>query len=104
MSAFQWNKNSLLSGSRLLFSIRKNMSKKFIRPISIVLIIISVLSSAVQPQTLNSQITSGKRYNRVVIRNAIIIDGNGTPASGPKDIVIVGDTISEIVGIDPVAV
>ena len=104
MSAFQWNKNSLLSGSRLLFSIRKNMSKKFVRPISIVLIIISVLSSAAQPQTLNAQITSGKRYNRVVIRNAIIIDGNGTPASGPKDIVIVGDTISEIVGIDPVAV
>lgn len=80
------------------------MSKTIIHPISILLIFFSVFSSSVQAQTLNSQITSGKRYNRVVIRNALVIDGNGTPASGPKDVVIVGDTISEIVGIDPVAV
>ncbi len=47
---------------------------------------------------------SGKRYSRIVIRNAVIIDGNGTPASGPKDIVIENDTITGIVGVDPVAV
>jgi cytosine/adenosine deaminase-related metal-dependent hydrolase len=33
----------------------------------------------------------------------MIVDGNGTPASGPKDIVIDGNTISEIVALDPVA-
>jgi Amidohydrolase family len=46
---------------------------------------------------------SGKRYQRLVIRNAMIVDGNGTPASGPKDIVIEGGRISEIVPFDPVA-
>lgn len=51
-----------------------------------------------------SQIDSGKRYQRIVIRNAIVIDGNGTPASGPKDIVIENDRITAIVNIDPVAV
>ena len=47
---------------------------------------------------------SGKRFKRIVVRNAIIIDGNGKPASGPKDIVIIDDKISRIVGVDPVAV
>jgi hypothetical protein len=27
-----------------------------------------------------------KRYNRLLIRNAIVVEGNGTPASGPRDI------------------
>src|SRR5215204_6358438 len=38
--------------------------------------------------------THGKRPARLVIRGAIIVDGNGTPASGPKDIVIEGNTIT----------
>lgn len=46
----------------------------------------------------------GERPARIVIRSAIVIDGNGTPASGPKDIVIENGIITEIVGIDPVAV
>jgi cytosine/adenosine deaminase-related metal-dependent hydrolase len=33
----------------------------------------------------------------------MIVDGNGTPASGPKDIVVEGNTITEIAGLDPVA-
>src|SRR5215510_12019229 len=49
-------------------------------------------------------VVSGKRYPRLVIRNAMVVDGNGTPASGPKDIVIEGNTISEVVPLDPVAV
>lgn len=79
------------------------MPKKIARLISVLSIIISVFLSAVLPQT-TSQITSGKRYNRIVVRNAIIINGNGTPASGPKDIVIENDIITEVVGVDPVAV
>ncbi|HEV8593369.1 MAG TPA: amidohydrolase family protein [Pyrinomonadaceae bacterium] len=47
---------------------------------------------------------SGKRVNRLVIRNAIIVDGNGTPASGPYDIVVAGDKIVEIAPLDAVAV
>ena len=48
-------------------------------------------------------VTSGQRYPRLVIRNAMIVDGNGTPASGPRDIVIERNTIAEIVPLDPVA-
>jgi len=60
----------------------------------------------VQPlaaQTSKQSVTSGKRYSRIVIRNATIVDGNGTPASGPKDIVIEGNKIVEVVPLDPVA-
>jgi imidazolonepropionase-like amidohydrolase len=65
----------------------------------IVMLIQSVPSAQVAPQS----VTSGKRYGRLVIRNAVVVDGNGTPASGPKDIVIEGNRIVEIVPVDPVA-
>ena len=55
-------------------------------------------------QTSNARIISGHRYPRLIIRNAIIIEGNGTPASGPKDIVIENGRITSIVALDPVAV
>ncbi len=45
----------------------------------------------------------GKRYARLAIRNAMIVDGNGTPASGPKDIIIENNMITAIVPFDPVA-
>lgn len=38
-------------------------------------------------------------YNRIVLRNAIMIDGTGAPAQGMVDIVISGDKISEIIPI-----
>lgn len=38
----------------------------------------------------------GKRYNQLVIRNVIIIDGNGTPPKGPVDIIVKGNTIQSI--------
>ena len=44
------------------------------------------------------------RVPRLAIRNATIVDGNGTPARGPADILIVGDTIAQVVWLDPVAV
>jgi imidazolonepropionase-like amidohydrolase len=59
---------------------------------------------AVWAQTSNARIASGHRYRRLIIRNAIIIEGNGTPASGPKDIVIENGRIASIVPLDPVAV
>src|SRR5687768_779985 len=75
------------------------MSKKIIRAFS-VLFLISFISQS----TAFSQITSGKRYGRLVIRNAMIVDGSGKPASGPFDIVIEDDLITQIAGLDPVAV
>jgi imidazolonepropionase-like amidohydrolase len=75
------------------------MSKKIVRAFSLLFLVSFVFQITVFPQ-----ITSGKRYGRLVIRNAMIVDGSGKPASGPFDIVVTNDTISETVGIDPVAV
>src|SRR4249919_1015890 len=80
------------------------MFNNAVRIILSVIALTALFVSIALPQAVKQQVTSGKRYNRIVIRNAIVIDGNGTPASGPKDIVIVGDKISEIVSLDPVAV
>src|SRR6185503_4210658 len=69
---------------------------------------LSILGAVLVGQTLAGPAqkqppTSGKRSPRLVIRNAMMVDGNGTPTSGPKDIVITGNTIAEIVSLDPVA-
>ncbi|MCS7026797.1 MAG: amidohydrolase family protein [Bryobacteraceae bacterium] len=38
----------------------------------------------------------GSRYNRLLIRNAMVIEGNGTPASGPRDILVEQNRIAEV--------
>jgi hypothetical protein len=48
--------------------------------------------------------THGTRAETLVIRNATIVDGAGTPAIGPADILIRGNTIERIIWLDPVAV
>jgi len=45
----------------------------------------------------------GVRPARLIIRNATVVDGNGTPAKGPYDIVMEGNTITQMVALDPVA-
>jgi cytosine/adenosine deaminase-related metal-dependent hydrolase len=62
------------------------------------------ISQSALAQTAKQAPQSGNRYQRLVIRNAMIVDGNGTPASGPKDIVIENNIITDIVALDPVAV
>ena len=47
---------------------------------------------------------SGTRAESLVIRNAMVVDGAGTPASGPADILVRANRIAEIVWLDPVAV
>jgi len=59
---------------------------------------------AAPPYQLGPQPTHGTRPKRLVIRAAIIIEGNGTPAEGPKDIVIEGNVITDIVTLDATAV
>jgi cytosine/adenosine deaminase-related metal-dependent hydrolase len=48
-------------------------------------------------------VTHGQKPARLVVRNATMVDGNGTPARGPVDIVIENGKISDIVTLDPVA-
>lgn len=69
--------------------------------VAVVVVALGVVASGAQ---VRQTVTNGKRYPRLVIRNAKVVDGNGTPASGPTDIVIEGGTIVEIVSLDPVAV
>jgi hypothetical protein len=83
------------------FSFQRPLSKSSF--VMLALMLVSFGGQPVLSQTSKQAITSGKRYQRLVIRNAMIVDGNGTPASGPKDIVIEGNLISEVVPIDPVA-
>lgn len=45
----------------------------------------------------------GERYSRLVIRNGMLISGRGTPAEGPVDIVVAGDTIVDVIPVDPVS-
>ncbi len=68
---------------------------------STVLFIAVLLTASLSAQKTNAE--HGKRAARLIIRNAIVIDGSGTPASGPKDIVIENGIIAAIVPIDPVA-
>ena len=55
--------------------------------------------------SISAQATAvhGVRSPRLAIRNATIIDGNGTPASGPADILIEGNRIASVTFLDPVA-
>ena len=59
----------------------------------------AAVSAQNQPLPVN-----GKRPARLVIRNATIVDGNGTPASGPADVVVEGNRIKDVVFLDPVAI
>jgi hypothetical protein len=39
----------------------------------------------------------GKRYSRLIVRNALVVEGNGTPAAGLRDIIIENNQIANIV-------
>jgi hypothetical protein len=54
--------------------------------------------------SFGASVENGKRYQRFIIRNATIVDGNGTPARGPVDIVIEGNKITDVVPLDLVAI
>src|SRR5215831_15575893 len=65
-----------------------------------------ILASLLAVATLTAQApqpTSGKRVRRLLIHNATVIDGNGTPASGPKDIMVENNLIADVVPLDPVS-
>jgi imidazolonepropionase-like amidohydrolase len=43
-------------------------------------------------------IEHGRRYDRLVIRNVLVIDGKGTPMRGPIDVVVEGNRIASVMG------
>jgi len=67
------------------------------------LVAATVAASVSTALTAQTTAVSGTRPGRLIIRNAIVVDGNGTPAKGPFDIVVENGTISQMVALDPVA-
>ena len=57
----------------------------------------------VSAQTPRTNVVSGRRYARIVVRGALLVDGSGTPMAGPKDIVIENNMITDVVALDAVA-
>ena len=51
-------------------------------------------------QARSRGVEHGRRYDRLVIRNVIVIDGKGTPARGPQDVVVEGNKIAAVRGAD----
>ena len=77
---------------------------RLVKSLLALLLAAPLLTTAPRAQGARQQVVSGRRYARLVIRNATVVDGNATPAVGPVDIVIENNTISEVVSLDPVAV
>jgi len=69
------------------------------------LLLVATLAAELSAQTIGGArgVTPGQRTRTLAIRNATIVDGNGTPASGPADILIEGNRIARVVFLDPVA-
>ena len=63
----------------------------------------TVAASASTLAQAQTTAVSGTRPGRLIIRNATVVDGNGTPAKGPFDIVVEGGMITQMVALDPVA-
>jgi imidazolonepropionase-like amidohydrolase len=68
----------------------------------LVVSLLTVLAGTLPAQDVKG-VQHGQRPGRFAIRNAMIVEGNGTPAAGPYDILIDGNTIADIVALDLVA-
>jgi Amidohydrolase family len=73
-------------------SKQRDRMAKIVRLSSLLLI----LFVSLQAESQERPPQQGKRVNQMVVRNALIVDGNGTPAEGPLDIVIKQNRIAEI--------
>ena len=71
-----------------------------VRPLLLLALAAGTLAAQASPTT---GVTHGQRVKRLAIRNALVIDGNGTPTRGPMDIIVEGNLIAEMVALDPVA-
>lgn len=53
-----------------------------------------VLAAVVKGES--KEVEPGQRYDELVIRNVIVIDGKGTPPEGPQDIILRGNKIHSV--------
>ena len=72
------------------------------KPLKVTVAVLSSLALAcVAPVAARAEtkgVEHGKRYDRLVIRNVLLIDGKGTPARGPVDVVVEGNRIAAVTG------
>ena len=68
-----------------------------------ILSVVTLAALGAAAASAQTTVVSGTRPARLIIRNATVVDGNGTPARGPFDIVVEGNTITQVVALDPVA-
>ncbi len=54
------------------------------------------IGAASEPPAENRGIEHGRRYDRLIIRNVTVIDGKGTPARAPLDVVVEGNKIASV--------
>lgn len=76
---------------------------RFSKPVLLLLLAV-LLAATEQVSFAQTAPTHGVRARRLAIRGALIVEGNGTPAEGPKDIIIEGNRITQIVNLDPAAI
>jgi len=74
--------------------------KNLVRACSFLTVIILLLGAASLLSAENRGIEHGKRADRIVIRNVIVIDGKGTPPRGPMDVILEGNKIAAVLGAD----
>ena len=85
---------SIHSDSRVMFWLMASAAVQLLGP---------AVGAGCGAQTGGPAPVSGTRAASLVIRNVMIVDGNGTPASGPADVVVHGNRIADVVWLDPVA-
>ena len=78
---------------------------RFTRLLVCVLCVCASVSPAVGQDAGTRGVTHGQRpAGKLIIRNALVVEGNGTPTTGPFDIVLENGSIVDMVPLDPVAV
>ena len=72
--------------------------KKIVSSLAMFVIMALFLGAASALQAQSRGVEHGQRYDRLVILNVVVIDGKGTPARGPQDIVVEGNKIAAVRG------
>src|SRR5262245_9327978 len=70
---------------------------------ALALLAVSATALAAQSPEPKGVVHGRRPSGRLAIRNALVIQGNGTPAEGPYDVVVDQNRIVEMVPLDPVA-
>lgn len=70
--------------------------RKLLTYLVISAILAFVLGSVLVVAAENRGIEHGTRYDRLVIRGVIVVDGKGTPPRGPLDVVVQGNRIAAV--------